>query len=117
MKHIKQIAGALKSNLAEIVANRPGGMVYLLNCGGIQLQVIATIDDGWEHVSVTVAGHKRCPTWEEMSFIKDFFWMSSEWVMQFHPPDAVKVNEHPYCLHLWRPLDGLMKTPERWMVR
>lgn len=117
MKPREQIAHGLIGNRAEILTRHGVGTLTLLNSQGIQLQVIATIDDGWEHVSVTVPGHKRCPTWEEMSFVKDFFWMSSEWVMQFHPPDSVKVNEHPYCLHLWRPLDGLMKTPERWMVR
>jgi len=117
MKPIQQIAGGLQGNRAEVITNRPGGTICLLNCGGIQLQVIATIDDGWEHVSVVVKGRKRCPTWEEMSFVKDFFWADSEWVMQFHPPGQVKVNDHPWCLHLWRPLDGLMKTPEQWMVR
>lgn len=117
MKPREQIAKALVSNRAELVSHPSGVTATFLNCGGAQLQVIATVDDGWEHVSVVVRGKKRCPTWEEMSFVKDFFWMSTEWVMQFHPPDHVKVNDHPYCLHLWRPLDGLMKTPERWMVR
>lgn len=117
MKTTKELGRSLVSNRAEIIHQAVGGTISLLNCGGLQLKVIATVDDGWEHVSVTVHGRKRCPTWEEMSFIKDFFWHDTEWVMQFHPPQQEKVNDHPYCLHLWRPLDGLMKTPERWMVR
>lgn len=55
---------------------------------------------GWEHVSVSLP--HRCPTWPEMSFIKDTFWSTDDTVLQFHPPHTQYVNNHPYCLHLWR---------------
>jgi len=58
------------------------------------------ITDGWEHVSVSLKN--RCPNWEEMSFIKDLFWSEDECVVQFHVPKQDHVNNHPYCLHLWR---------------
>lgn len=61
---------------------------------------IASDEMGWEHVSVST--HKRCPTWEEMCFIKDLFWGEEDLVMQLHPPKSEYVNNHPYCLHLWR---------------
>lgn len=56
----------------------------------------------WEHVSVSLPN--RCPTWEEMCAIKAVFWDDEECVMQLHPPKSEWVNNHPYCLHLWRPL-------------
>ena len=55
---------------------------------------------GWEHVSVSCA--ERCPTWEEMSKVKEMFWSDTETVIQFHPRKEADVNFHPYCLHLWK---------------
>jgi hypothetical protein len=56
--------------------------------------------EGWEHVSVSLAN--RCPTWDEMCFVKQLFWKDDETVLQFHPPKSDYINNMPYCLHLWR---------------
>ncbi len=56
---------------------------------------------GWEHVSVSLAS--RTPTWAEMEFVKRSFWEPYETVMQLHVPEHKHVNNHPYCLHLWKP--------------
>lgn len=70
---------------------------------------------GWEHVSVSLMAKKkdvkRCPTWEEMCFIKDLFWSKTESVIQFHPPAEQYVSTHPYCLHLWRATDPARRSP------
>lgn len=58
---------------------------------------------GWDHVSVHVYESKRCPTWEEMCFIKDLFFKDEEAVMQLHPAKSQHINNHPFTLHLWRP--------------
>lgn len=76
------------------------------------LKVIASsgVDEmRWEHVSVSLSN--RCPNWMEMCFIKDLFWDEEETVMQLHPPKSKWINVHPYCLHLWRPLDTAIPTP------
>jgi hypothetical protein len=57
-------------------------------------------DGGWEHVSVSL--RVRTPTWGEMAFFKSLFWTEDDCVVQFHPPIAEYVNNHPHCLHLWR---------------
>ncbi len=57
---------------------------------------------GWEHVSLGITTSKRCPTWDEMCFIKDQFWNDDETVVQFHPKKSEHVNDHPYVLHMWR---------------
>jgi len=69
---------------------------------------------GWEHVSVSLPG--RCPTWEEMSFIKKLFWDPEDVVMQLHPAESDYINCHPFCLHLWRPIGQLIPVPESILV-
>jgi hypothetical protein len=56
----------------------------------------------WEHVSVSLP--RRCPTWEEMDFVKNLFFGEDECVIQFHPPRKDWINHHPFCLHLWKPV-------------
>lgn len=74
-----------------------------------KLQIIASDGEGWEHVSVS--RNDRCPTWEEMCEVKDLFWKEEDCVIQFHPPKNEYINNHPYCLHLWKPIDEIIKTP------
>lgn len=68
------------------------------------LRIIASDGAGWEHVSISL--RDRCPTWDEMCWVKDLFWDECDCVMQLHPPKAEWINCHPYCLHLWRPTGG-----------
>lgn len=72
---------------------------------------IASNGGGWEHVSVSPKNQKRCPTWDEMCAIKDMFFNPEETVVQYHPPKSDYVNIHPYCLHLWRPIDKEILRP------
>lgn len=69
---------------------------------------------GWEHVSVS--RRDRCLTWEEMCQVKNLFWDEEDCVIQYHPPKSQYVNNHPYCLHLWRPTEQQIPTPPRIMV-
>ena len=59
-----------------------------------------------EHISVTPTNQKRCPTWDEMSAIKDMFFEPEEEAVQFFPKHSEYVNYHKYCLHIWRPSSG-----------
>lgn len=65
-----------------------------------QILVQASDGAGWEHVSASFV--HRCPTWEEMSMIKGMFWGDDDLVIQIHPPKSEYINNHPFCLHLWR---------------
>lgn len=80
------------------------------------LFVIASDGAGWEHVSVSKK--YECPTWDEMCKVKSLFWDDPEdWAVQYHPPMSRYVNNHPHCLHLWRPIDSdKMPFPHDWMV-
>jgi hypothetical protein len=83
---------------------------------GWMFRVVASDGEGWQHVSVSIEGANRCPTWEEMCMVKNLFWAENEWAVQFHPAKSEYVNTHPRCLHLWRPLNQSMPTPPAIMV-
>ena len=68
---------------------------------GQVLGVIASDGGGWDHVSVSLTD--RCPTWAEMCRVKDLFFEPEEVVVQYHPAASQYVNNHPNCLHLFRP--------------
>lgn len=93
----------------------PAGVNYgafFVECRGVQLTVFSSGTDeetGWEHVSVST--RFRTPTWEEMCFIKDLFWRDDEVVLQFHPAKKDYVDNHPHCLHMWRPLRQTIEMP------
>lgn len=90
------------------------GLFLIFNKGGINLRVIASDGGGWDHVSVSLPD--RCPTWAEMCRIKGLFWDEEDTVMQLHPPKSEWVNNHPYCLHLWRAQDQEIPRPPGLMV-
>lgn len=76
--------------------------------------VIASDGEGWEHVSVSFPD--RCPTWDEMCKVKALFWDDEDCVIQYHPPQSAHINNHPYCLHMWRPVAAAIPMPPGWMV-
>lgn len=78
------------------------------------LKVIATNAEGWDHVSVS--REDRTPTWEEMEHVKRTFFYPHELVMQFHVPEALHINCHSNCLHLWRPHKQNIELPPREFV-
>lgn len=81
-----------------------------------QMKVIASDGEGWEHVSVSK--RYECPTWDQMCFIKNLFWDDQEdMAVQYHPPKSLYVNNHPYCLHLWRMVSDIpMPMPHPRLV-
>lgn len=106
------ISGPYASGYGEL-----HGAFVLRGPKGSNLRVISSgIDSeyGWEHVSVS--RHNKTPSWDEMCFVKDLFWGEDEVVIQYHPAKDDYVNHHPYCLHLWRPIDGKFPTPPSLLV-
>lgn len=81
---------------------------------GSVLSAMSSDGRGWEHVSVSL--QQRCPTWEEMCYVKALFWDDEDTVVQFHPPKSQYVNNHNYCLHLWRPLGVTIPVPPSDLV-
>lgn len=50
-----------------------GGFGLVVPITRATLHVIATDSGLWDHVSVAVAGKRRCPFWSEMAWVKDQF--------------------------------------------
>ena len=93
----------------------PGANWGYFKLRGLSIISSGTLDNiDWEHVSVSL--EDRCPTWEEMVEVKELFWSDDEIVLQFHPPKSKAVNTHPYCLHLWKPLNQTIELPHRDLV-
>jgi len=69
---------------------------------------------GWDHVSVS--RKDRVPRYEEMVKIKRICFKPNEWAMELHAPPSKHISCHPYCLHLWRPLNADIPTPPEIMV-
>ena len=51
--------------------------------------------------------------------LKDIFFEDTECVVQYHPPKSEYVNNIPFCLHLWKPIEeyaGVMPMPPSILV-
>lgn len=88
---------------------------------GQAMLVIISDGLGWEHASVSIRNRhnqsmKITPTWDDMCYIKNIFWNPSETVIQYHPAAENYVNNHPHCLHLWRPTAETLPIPAPIMV-
>ena len=97
----------------------PPGKTYgafFIQYKSFRLKVIASDgeESGWDHVSVSL--EHRCPNWDEMCFVKDLFFDEGETVVQFHPAKSDYINNHKYCLHMWRPVDLPLPLPDQIMV-
>jgi len=51
-----------------------------------------------------------------MQFIKLLFWEAEGEAMQLHPRNSEYINNHKYCLHLWRPKNTWIPMPPTEMV-
>lgn len=87
---------------------------FLVRASSGALRCVVSDELGWEHVSVS--RRDRCPTWEEMCFIKRLFWDAEDVVIQYHPAESEYVNVHQFCLHLFRPIGIELPKPPRYLV-
>lgn len=89
---------------------------FQIKIKSVTLNVIASANYGWDHVSISVLGEERTPTWTEMDAIKRKFFEDTETAMQLHPPIEDHISIHPYTLHLWRPHDVAIPMPPKQFV-
>ena len=75
------------------------------------LKVIASSGGGWDHVSVSTPIGSPVPTYYEMQAVAQAFFLPHETAMQLHVPADDHVNNHPNCLHWWRPNCGNQAIP------
>jgi hypothetical protein len=98
----------------------PGNIagMYAIVYPGNDEKIICFASNGmdWDHVSVSVLNKHASPTWEQMCYVKSHFWDDEETVVQLHPPRSQWVNNHPYCLHLWKYQKEETPLPKMEMV-
>jgi len=80
----------------------------------VELTVIVSDRGGWDHVSVSTP--HRCPKHAEMQFVKDIFFDPAETVVHFYPKKSAHINNHPFCLHLWRKHGAEYELPPAYIV-
>lgn len=121
MFHVPERYRCRSCYLGSDAENGNNGLFFVTTRPGQPpFKVIASdgaIEDGgmaWEHVSVSLPN--RCPTWEEMCAIKALFWDAEDTVVQYHAPQSDWVNNHRFCLHLWRPVGVEVPRPPSLMV-
>jgi hypothetical protein len=110
-----RVVNAELSQLATTSSDGNNGC-FFFTFRGVKLVVIASDGGGWDHVSVRVDGVARCPTWDEMCYIKEQFFKDDEAAIQIHPTKAEYVNDHPFVLHLWRSQNQIQPLPPEFMV-
>lgn len=87
---------------------------FRMKIKGEEYTIIASNGNGWEHVSIS---HKhKIPSWKTMCLLKEMFFHDDEVVMQLHPKKSEYINNHPNCLHLWKPLNEAIPTPPKHFV-
>ena len=119
MKNLKQLYDDLESrkDFRFIRKGFDGGMGVFTQGILNKMTVIWSYGGGWEHVSID--GKKRIPTWDEMCQLKDMFFTEDECCVQYHPPKREYVNNIPYCLHIWKPIEqysGVLPIPPSLLV-
>lgn len=90
---------------------------FCLMIFGEKVKVIASDCEGWQHISVSLAEKpSTVPNYKTMQEVRRLFYEDDQWVVQFSPPKSEHINNHPGCLHWWRPTDQPMPTPPAILV-
>jgi hypothetical protein len=84
---------------------------FLVPLDGELWNVMISDGMGWRHLSVANARAKVLPSWTIMCRLKACFFSDDSWVVQYHPAQSEYVNDHPFVLHLWEPLEETLPRP------
>lgn len=96
------------------VYNNRNNAIMVMKLGNTELRIIAARGGGWDHVSVSTVD--RCPTWEEMEYVKRKLFMPDEVAWQYHMNEGDHISVHPWTLHIWRKHGFKMRMPPKSMV-
>ena len=114
MKNINEIKSTRNLFIEAENANDGMGGHYYDSISGKRLNFIFSYQLGWEHLSVSMPN--KTPTWDQMCIMKDIFWNKDECCIQYHPKEEDYVNNHPHCLHIWKPREVNIPTPPSILV-
>lgn len=114
MKNLEEIRKTKNLFIEAETANDGMGGKYYDSSSNKFLNFIFSYQMGWEHLSVSMPN--KMPSWDQMCKMKDIFWNKDEACVQYHPKEEDYVNNHPYCLHIWKPTEVELPTPPHILV-
>lgn len=114
MKKIDEIRKTRNLFIEAETSNDGMGGHYYDSVSGKRLNFIFSYQLGWEHLSVSMPS--KTPSWDQMCKMKDIFWNDDETCVQFHPKKEDYVNNHPHCLHIWKPVNEKLPIPPSILV-
>ena len=124
MRDIDEIMKTMGLKIKAKKSNGFGGSIFPIEYKNGKAKIIQDYDKvlnfmfswtcGFEHLSVSTT--VKTPTWEQMCKMKDIFWRDDEVCMQLHPAKENYINNMPYCLHIWKPINKEIPTPPNLMV-
>lgn len=114
MKKIDEIRKKRNLFIEAEAPNDGMGGHYYDSVSGKRLNFIFSYQLGWEHLSVSMPN--KTPSWDQMCRMKDIFWNDDETCVQFHPKKEDYVNNHPHCLHIWKPVNEKLPIPPSILV-
>lgn len=90
----------------------PGAYLFRHRSGLAVILSVCLERDGkrWLHVSCSYPD--VLPSWDDLNAVKAIFVGRNRTAIQVLPPDANRVNVHPFCLHLWACLDEPNPIPD-----
>lgn len=124
MRDLEEIKKTMGLKIKAEKKNGFGGSVFPIEYKKGKAKIVQDYDQvlnfmfswacGFEHLSVSTT--VKTPTWEQMCKMKDIFFKKDEVCMQLHPAKENYINNMPYCLHIWRPINKEIPTPPNLMV-
>jgi hypothetical protein len=84
---------------------------FLVPLNGELWHVIIADGMGFRHLSISNAQRKMLPDWKIMCRVKEAFWADSAWCVQYMPAKDDYINDHPFTLHIWEPIDQELPKP------
>ena len=124
MRDLEEIKKTMGLKIKAEKKNGFGGSVFPIEYKQGKAKIVQDYDQvlnfmfswacGFEHLSVSTT--VQTPTWEQMCKMKDIFFKEDEVCIQLHPAKENYINNMPYCLHIWRPINKEIPTPPNLMV-
>lgn len=124
MRDLEEIKKTMGMKIKGEKKNGFGGSIFPVEYKNGKAKIVQDYDKvlnfmfswacGFEHLSVSTT--VKTPTWEQMCKMKDIFWKEDEVCMQLHPAKENYIDNMPYCLHIWRPINKEIPTPPNLMV-
>ena len=84
---------------------------FLVPLEGELWHVIIADGMGFKHLSITNAQKRMLPNWTVLSRVKDAYCGDDEWAVLYFPAKDDYINDHPFCHHLWTPLNEPLPKP------